>query len=587
MNHDNLLFYDVEVFPQDALIVLKNYENEVVGKFWCQRKDYMSGDSTGFEPVEELIKDKILVGYNNYAYDDYILDQMRNNQSCGWEWLKVRNDSLIAGNRVNNITKLHPSLDTFQQISLNRPSLKMIEGNMGKSIIESEIDFNHNEKLTSEERVIVEKYCEYDVENTIEVFKLRESSYFEPKAYLSEMTGSKGILRWNTTTIIANILSKDQCVKWDKHRVPEDLINAEWLPVEVVLMWKDMLKNRETVLSKGKNKKVTLFGCEFVFGMGGLHAAPKKPARYKNVKLADVGSMYPSIIVKLNGLDKMTEKYDGIRQERLRIKHTDKTRANALKLILNSTYGLFKNEYSTLYNPMASATVCVYGQIVLFRLCTMLNEAGYEIINVNTDGVAFVDDLKNRDEDYKAICSKWENEFSGLNLEIDEFDEWIQRDVNNYVAVHDGNIKVKGGDVNKYAKNDYFGNNNARIIHIAMVEKIVNGTSIAVTVNKHLDHPEEFQYILRPGSTFEGTCDENGNMMPQKVNRVFACKPNVHHTRLYKIRKDGGRVLYPDSPENMYVYNGDLTNMDNFRNIVDVNHYITIATKKLQEGRWP
>jgi len=46
---------------------------------------------------------------------------------------------------------------------VSMPSLKKIEGNLGKSIVESKVDFNIDRKLTPEENLETIKYCEYDV----------------------------------------------------------------------------------------------------------------------------------------------------------------------------------------------------------------------------------------------------------------------------------------------------------------------------------------------------------------------------------------------------------------------------------------
>jgi len=574
-----LLFYDVESFKYDSLVVFKDINNKTIGKFWID-EDTVSRDISG------TIKDKILVGYNNYSYDDYILAYMTNQSLCNAELIKSANDALITDKRNNRKPIAHSTLDTFQQISLSMPSLKMIEGNMGKSIIESEVSFDINRKLTPEERQIVEAYCEYDVENTIEVYKLREKSYFEPKSQLVKMLGDDEVCRYNTTTMIAQILSPNNEVKkWKREDIPEEFWkwwNMGHMPEEVLDLWEWMLQSETAVTTKGKNKTVHAYGCKFVFGMGGLHGAPTKPGRYKNIKLADVGSMYPSIIVKLGALGAATQKYDDIRKERLQIKHTDKVKANALKLILNSTYGLFKNKYSKLYNPYASAVVCMYGQMTLFKLCQMLYEHGYHLINANTDGIAFED----TGEGYEDICREWEQMVNGLTLDVDVFDQWIQKDVNNYVAKTGDHIKVKGGEVKWYHEENLFGNNNARILHIALVEKLLNDTMIAKTINQHLDRPNEFQYILRAGSTFQGTCDGSGELLPQKVNRVFATTEDVEgHTKLYKLRADDGKVMYSDTPDYMYLYNGDLSEMTEFREIIDTQHYIDIVEKRL-EG-WP
>lgn len=589
MDDKDLLFYDVEVFKADSLVVFKDIEGRTVGKFWNNRSRKTIQDPSGFEGVPDLIKGKILAGYNNYGYDDYILTTMMSDVLSMQETIFAHNNTIIKAGGVNR--KIDPrirSIDTMQQISVSHPSLKQIEGNMGKSIIETSVRFDIDRPLTDEERAETEKYCEYDVLSTIEVYKLRKKSYFDTKESLLEMLPDDmdklKAERWNTTTLSTDILiGRKKLSYWNSHRVPEKYWrNVPGIPSDVWSMWEDSLTD-EKITDKGRSTTFHAFDCVIVMGMGGLHGAPEKPGRYGRIKLADVGSMYPSIICSLNALEAATPVYDGIRQERLRIKHIDKVKANALKLILNSVYGLYKSKYSALFNPRASATVCIYGQIALFTLCRELYEAGYKLVNINTDGVAFQDDPTKGDL-YDRICRKWEQEFKGLLLEVDEFDTWIQKDVNNYIATQGDHIKTKGGEVNKYHDNRFFDNNNCRIAQIAMVEKLVHGTDVLETLMDKMENPLLWQYVLKAGSTYKGVRDSSGQWQ-NKVNRVFATREDVPHTKLYKIREDGGEVNFPDAPEYMYLWNGDLADLHNFHKIIDAEHYYDLTEKKLKG--WP
>ena len=587
---DNLLFYDIEVTAFDSLVVFLNRNKEEVAHFWNNRDRKTTEDPSGFEDIPDLIRDKTLVGYNNYFYDDNILTVMMNSATSMPNFIKATNDKIISGERFSGRkSPLIRSLDTMQQIDVSHPSLKQIEGNMGISIVESSVDFNIGRPLTDAEREEMLFYCRHDVAATVDIYNLREKSYFETKeSLLTMMPEDKrtSAARWNTTTLSANILLGDTgLVAWEKHEVPAKYWrNVEEIPSTVWDMWEDITGSMEAVTGKGRSVKIKAYGCTFVFGLGGLHGAPDKPLVASNIKLADVGSMYPSLIKMLRALGDATDLYDSIRLERLAIKHSDPVRAGALKLVLNSVYGLFKSKYSALFNPMASATVCIYGQIALFKLCGMLHDAGYKIINANTDGVAFVDDPELGGA-YLYICKEWEKEFEGLLLEVDEFDKWIQKDVNNYIATHDGQIKVKGGEVNKYHKDKFFSNNNIRIVQKALVDNLVYGTPVYKTFMDNLDKPILWQYILKAGGTFQGVQDAAG-VWQNNVNRVFAAKPEYPGTtKLYKIRKDGGQVNFPDSPERMFIWNGDLKDIPDFKEMIDLDHYMDLVNKKLRG--WP
>lgn len=587
---DNLLFYDIEVTAFDSLVVFLNRNKEEVAHFWNNRDRKTTDDPSGFEDIPDLIRDKTLVGYNNYFYDDNILTVMMNSATSMPNFIKATNDKIISGERFSGRkSPLIRSLDTMQQIDVSHPSLKQIEGNMGISIVESSVDFNIGRPLTDAEREEMLYYCRHDVAATVDIFNLRQKSYFDTKESLLTMMPEEkrtSAARWNTTTLSANILLGDTgLVAWEKHGVPAKYWrNVEEIPSAVWDMWEDITGSMEAVTGKGRSVKIKAYGCTFVFGLGGLHGAPDKPLVASNIKLADVGSMYPSLIKMLRALGDATDMYDSIRLERLAIKHSDPVRAGALKLVLNSVYGLFKSKYSALFNPMASATVCIYGQIALFKLCGMLHDAGYKIINANTDGVAFVDDPELGGA-YLYICKEWEKEFEGLLLEVDEFDKWIQKDVNNYIATHDGQIKVKGGEVNKYHKDKFFSNNNIRIVQKALVDNLVYGTPVYKTFMDNLDKPILWQYILKAGGTFQGVQDAAG-VWQNNVNRVFAAKPEYPGTtKLYKIRKDGGQVNFPDSPERMFIWNGDLADIPDFKEMIDLDHYMDLVNKKLRG--WP
>lgn len=586
---NDLLFYDIEVVKCDALVVFMDIDKNEVAHFWNNRDRKKVEEPSGFEGIPDLIRGKTLVGYNNYFYDDHILTAMMNNSLNLPKYLKALNNTIISGKPSGRkVSELIRSLDTMQQIDVSKPSLKQIEGNMGISIVESSIPFDIDRELTDEERDEMLFYCRHDVMATVDIYKLREKSYFEVKEGLVGMlpeSYSDTAYRWNTTTLSANVLlGSGKLTPWLSHKVPEDLWRSvNGIPTEVWDMWEDIM-TEDNVTGKGKSKTIKAFGCNVVFGMGGLHVAPPKPVRYGRVKHKDVASMYPSSIVRLQALGEATEKYDEMRQERIKIKKSDPVKAGALKIILNSVYGNFKNRYSALNNPMASATVCVYGQIALFALCWELDQAGYRIVNGNTDGVVYLEDPDLGDAD-EVICKQWEERFRGYTLDTDYYTQWIQRDVNNYIAVEeDGRVTVKGGDVNKYQINKYFSNNSARIVQIAMVEKLVYGRDIFDTFEKNLDKPLLWQYILKAGRTYKGVQDSSGQYV-NKVNRVFAASDKVDQnkvTKLYKVRNDGGLVNFPDVPERMYVWNKDVNDLENFEDIIDQSYYYNLVIEKLK-----
>jgi hypothetical protein len=555
---ENILIYDIEVFKHDNFAVFMNLDGEVV---------HISHSRDGHKGLRQVIKDKTLVGYNCYWYDDHILAAML--RGAEPDSIKKLNDAIIGGQKQSHKFITFNSLDCFQQIDVGNPGLKKIEANMGKKILESEVSFDIDRPLTEEEYAESIEYCTYDCRMTVEVYKMRINSYFNPKSSLVEMVGQGQ--RWNTTTLSANALLGDMTlVKWSDIRLNgEDIRDQSMLdlvPVEVKELWLN---------SKDDKGKVTIheFDNEIEFGFGGLHGVHKSQKRFENVVLLDVASMYPNIILHINALGKATDRYKEILDERIAIKHQDKVKSDALKLILNSVYGNLKNQYSPLFNPKAALSVCVYGQIALYELGRRISKVG-TLVQLNTDGIAFVPH-----GDYEGIWKQWEEDFN-LQLEEDRFDLFIHKDVNSYIGVKDGKVKVKGGDCSRYGGDNLFKNNSARILDIALVDKILYDKSVIDTLVENLDKPQLYQYVLQAGHTYQGTFDERGNKY-QKINRIFPTRKG--DLCLYKKREDDGLVKFPDMPDKMFLWNDDVDKLEKFERIVDLNHYVQVIEKRLEK----
>lgn len=557
-----LLFYDIEIFKMDALVVFKDIEKKVIRIF-----------HNDFTDLFELVKSHTLVGYNNYHYDDKILTGMINGYTV--YQLKQLNDRIISGEKVQNVHSAITSLDCFQQIDPTKPGLKKIEGNMGRMILESSVDFTIGRKLTDEELKEVLDYCAYDVDTTIDIYKMRAQNYFEIKQQLVQMLPEKlqkKAHKWNTTTISANVLLDKPLPRWSDIRLGEYDPDGNYemlkhVPEKIADMWTGKVKKKKT--------KIHAFGCSIEFGFGGLHGVNDSRKQFENVKLLDVASMYPHIILNLNVLGQATETYRRILEDRIRVKHTNRVLSDALKLVLNSVYGNLNAEYSLLYNPRALDSVCIYGQIALFELCKRLAPS-CSIVNINTDGVAFT---TNSDE-YKEVWKEWEKDFH-LTLEEENFELWIQNNVNNYVAVQNGKIKTKGGDVNRFHSDNFFKNNSIRIADICLVKYLIHGQDVLTTIQEHLNQPHLFQFILQAGGTFKGTYDNEGRKY-NKINRVFASRSDSR--TLYKKRMDDGLVRFPDTPTNMLVWNDECSKLDQFSQKIDINFYYQLAKNRIE--RW-
>ena len=258
-----VLIFDIEVFKHDTIIVFKRYNMH----------GYLSMHND-FKGLKDLIKDKLLVGFNNYNYDNYILAAILQGKSQ--EEIKKINDYIISGGDVKNLglnKEVYSinSLDTYQELP-NRISLKEFQANYGMDIEETPIPFDLNRPLTGVELDLVKKYCQHDVFATEKLLTERIESYFNPKIQLCNMS-DKNSIRWNTTTIAADILTNgNKTIPWNDTKF--NIMLLKFVPVEVVAYWaKNFIESAQGESVSAFNVEVD--GYKLSFGFGGLHQGEK------------------------------------------------------------------------------------------------------------------------------------------------------------------------------------------------------------------------------------------------------------------------------------------------------------------------
>ena len=293
LDQKEILAYDIEVFKYNSMVVFKDLEGETIRVFSSSLDglgDYIDRGlikEEGYKDLKDFVDGKVLVGYNNYHFDDYILYAMTLDR--GQKLIKEQNDAIIKNKSKVNMKKINNciTLDAFQQIDVSRPGLKKVEGNMGVSIVESSTPFDIDRPLTPKENLEALKYCEYDVSQTIEIFKMRKD-YFKSKFKLVDMIEKdylkKMAYKWNTTSLVGQILKPRRKAASRRH-VSDDFMAA--VPEDVQEMWRQ-LDGGVGIDIKKKKVVHEAFGNVIEFGWGGLHGAPKGYVERGNVRLADV-----------------------------------------------------------------------------------------------------------------------------------------------------------------------------------------------------------------------------------------------------------------------------------------------------------
>ena len=278
------------------------------------------------------------------------------------------------------------------------------------------------------------------------------------------------------------------------------------------------------------------------------------------------------------------EVYAATIERRVKAKRSgDKATANALKLVLNTTYGAMLNKYNALYDPLMGRSVCITGQLFLLELANHLvaDCSTLKVIQLNTDGIMVSFD---EDEYQKVlnITGEWQ-ERTGFELEEDTVKSICQKDVNNYVEVpFEGDPKIKGGVlVRGIAPAGAFNvNNNACVVAKAVKDYLAYGVPVEQTV-MDCDRLLDFQLVAKAGSKYGDALHEvDGKMeVVQKVNRVYATEDHRYGT-LYKIHLGTGNpVKIAGLPAKCVVDNDNHLTID----VVDRDWYIRQAKKYVRD----
>lgn len=540
-------------------------------------------------------KDKyIYIGYNSRSYDSTILKSI----ILGMNPKEVNDKLIIENKKAFQISKSFNNIRLYSYDTMvNRgESLKQLEGMMGHMIKESDVPFNINRELTKKEIEETIFYCTHDVEETIEVFENTKSDFEAHFSLITEFNLPLEYISKTKAQLSAIILGAERM-----HGLNDEM-EYEFLPCiklnkyKYIKEWFDNNRILTYVTDKGITKPNKLdtevCGLTTTYAFGGLHGAiPKYYTDNSDGSLivhSDVASLYPSIMINHNLLSRAVKepsKYSDILKKRLKLKHEGKKKEQApYKIILNGSYGITLDEYSTMKDPKRGREICINGQLLLTDLMEKIEEGLGDkciLLNSNTDGVIFKLKDKNDFDKYKRICSEWEERVD-LKLEHDLISKIYQKDVNNYVFLFEnGKLECKGGylQMNNKLKNDM------SILNDAVRDYLMNGISVEYTIN-NCDELIKFQHINKIGKTYHKVLwgDKELN---ERVIRTFACTKDL--PGLFKVKrtlnKEGLEVdsvqKVANNSEHIFIDNDDVTNKK-CPDYLDKQWYINEAKKRLK-----
>ena len=581
---DNIWIFDFEVFKYDYLVVFKSLKTGEYKVIW----------NDPYQVQWFMESEPILCGFNNKHYDNFILKAVLVESTP--EEVKEVNDEIIGGKNgweIGFLSKYFDSFDLMDDMQVGL-SLKAIEGHLGMNIEETEVDFNIDRPLTDKEKELTEKYCKFDVDATEKLFYLRKD-YLENKIFLGRQCGlSEAESLYMTNAKLTSKYLKAERKEWNDEReyeYPSKLLK-EYIPEDVIKFF-DRIKDKSVSDEELWSSKLdfNIGDCPVTVGFGGIHGAIptyiEEATETRSIRNKDVASYYPNIMRLMGYCSRnipSPEVYAQTIAKRVEAKKSgDKGTANALKLVLNTTYGAMLNQYNDLYDPLMGRSVCITGQLFLLELTEhLVSECPtLKVVQLNTDGIMVSFD--NSDEPkWQEITQEWQDR-TGFELEEDFIQKIVQKDVNNYVEVPvEGQPKVKGGQlVRGLAQAGAFNvNNNAPIIATAIKQYFIYGIEPEKTVWDS-QNIFDFQLIAKASSKYSAVYHYTnaGMETAQRCNRVYATKDKTKGT-LVKIHAETGlEAKIAGLPTHCIIDNDNKLSVDD----VDRKWYIKLAWKYIKD----
>ena len=628
----NTYIFDCEVFAHDWLFVFKEV---ATGRYTIIHND---NDAV----LAFMEQEPYLGGFNNKHYDNHILKAVM--IGADPETVKQVNDLIILeeidGWDIPFLREYRVFFHSFDLMDdcQDGISLKGIEAHLGIPIEETEVDFNIPRKLTAAELKQTIKYCKYDVDATELLYKLRQN-YLKNKATLGRVRGldeRKAMYMTNAklTSVYLNAVKPTK--PWTDERDYEypDKLLREYIPQEVFDFF-DRLHDpaipnidlfggydEHGKKIKGASLEIRLGDCIITLAYGGIHGAIPNYVEIatvdRSIRNKDVASYYPHLMTlplsegREYGFCSRNipspQVFVQTLEDRVKAKKAgDKDTANALKLVLNTTYGTMLNgrngvAYNDLYDPLMGRSVCITGQLLLLELSVHLTREcpTLKIIQLNTDGIMVSFD--NSDEaKWQEITQEWQDR-TGFELEEDFIQKIVQKDVNNYVEVPVGGDKpkVKGGQLvrgiltngnidfttmglppwDNMSGGAFNINNNAVVVARAIRDYFVDGTPPEKTI-EDCTSILDFQVIAKVGGKYSGVVHMVGDQeIPvQKVNRVYATADRSYGT-LYKTHAvTGNPAKVAGLPTHCVVDNNNQLPIE----VVDRKWYLKLAQKYIND----
>lgn len=591
-----LVCLDCECYPNYFMVAFKSVNT---GKVIIIDTKNTALSNESKKRVQSIMSTNTTFGYNSISYDLPMITYALSGASCK-ELYELSSEIVSKGQpdfiSYKSIGMDNPNYDHFD-IKEPAPAVMISLKNYGTRVGSKklwELPYEPSSYLNDEQIENLKKYCENDLDTTIDLYKAIEARIQlridTSNQYLgigdlrskSDAQMAEAIFRFELSKVGVNIQKlspKDRIPKNVVYKCPEFIsfksqkLNdlKELLDGAVIQVNKS---NGQPILPKEwtKQLKPKIGDTVYKIGLGGIHSQEAKLVVKSDdvmvLRNADIASMYPSIILELELFPKSLGKewlsvYRKIYQTRLKAKaEKNKVVDAGLKIALNGSYGKFGSMYSFLYAPELMLTVTITGQLMMLMLIEELESAGIRVVSSNTDGIEYLCP-RDRVVEIEALIFDWELT-TGMTMEHGEYKALYAKDVNNYVAVYDGYTKAKG----LYTDTTLMKGRSTPIVYTAIREYLLNGVPLDETIYACKDINE-----FVSGRTVKG----GGEYCGEYLGKVARWYYSINSIDCIKYASNGNKVPKTD---------GALPLMDLPDKIpIDLNYnwYVDEAISKLND----
>lgn len=367
--------------------------------------------------IEELMRFR-LVGFNCRRYDNHILYA----RLMGYTNEQLYNLSTKIINGSANCffgEAYNVSYTDVYDFSSKKQSLKKFEIELG--IHHQELGLPWDKPVPEELWTKVAEYCDNDVIATEATFNARKAD-FTARQILADVAGMS--VNDTTNSLTTRII-------FGNNRKPQDQFNYRFMGDESQIFDPNAdlpftmgLEDYDEFTQFDKNHRPIFPGYTFEGGksvyrgeeVGEGGYVYSEPGMYSNIALLDIASMHPSSIVaeELFGPE-YTKRFNEILQARIAIKHKDFDKAKkmlggalakyltdenaaadlaqALKIAINSVYGLtsagFENPFRD--NRNKDNIVAKRGALFMVNLKHAVQSQGFTVAHIKTDSIKIPD----------------------------------------------------------------------------------------------------------------------------------------------------------------------------------------------------